>query len=113
MLPLYEADEETDAVVIIGELGGCMEEEVAEAIKQGLFTKPLVAFLAGRTAPEGKKMGHAGAIVTRGTGSVAAKVTALEKAGAYVAERPRLVGTLLAEALGHSSLSCEERKARS
>ncbi len=103
MLLRYEADEGTDAVVIIGELGGTMEEEVAEAIESGSFTKPLVAFLGGRTAPEGKKMGHAGAIVTGGTGSVEDKVAALEKAGALVAERPRLVGKLLARTLGETS----------
>ncbi len=105
MLPLYEADEATDAVVIIGELGGTMEEEVAEAIEAGSFAKPLVAFLGGRTAPKGKKMGHAGAIVTGGTGSVEDKVVALEKAGASVAERPRLVGELLAEVIGESKRS--------
>ncbi len=99
MLPDYQRDEETDAVVIIGELGGTMEEEVAEAISEGRFTKPLVAFLGGRTAPAGKRMGHAGAIVTGGTGSVKDKVAALEKAGALVAKRPRLVGKLLKEAL--------------
>ena len=99
MLPAYEADPETDAVVIIGELGGTMEEEVADAIEQGIFTKPLVAFLGGRTAPKGKRMGHAGAIATGGRGTVEGKVAALEKAGALVAERPRLVGDLLKQAL--------------
>lgn len=99
MLSDYQADDETEAVVIIGELGGTMEEEVAAEIKAGRFTKPLVAFLGGRTAPEGKKMGHAGAIVTGGTGSVVDKIAALEGAGARVAERPRLVGPLLREAL--------------
>lgn len=64
LLPLYEADPDTHAVVIIGELGGTMEEEVAEAMEAKAFTKPLVAFMGGRTAPEGKRMGHAGAIVT-------------------------------------------------
>jgi succinyl-CoA synthetase alpha subunit len=92
---LYEQDEETDAVVIIGELGGTMEEEVADAIKQGRFTKPLVAFLGGRTAPKGQKMGHAGAIVTGGKGSVEDKIEALTSVGALVAERPRLVGEYL------------------
>jgi succinyl-CoA synthetase alpha subunit len=101
MLPLYEKDEQTDAVVIIGELGGTMEEEAAAAIRDKIFTKPLVAFLGGRTAPEGKKMGHAGAIVTGGTGSVKDKIAALEGAGAFVAERPRLVGDLLKEALAN------------
>ncbi len=97
MLPFYEQDDETDAVVIIGELGGTMEEEVAEAIVNGTFTKPLVAFLGGRTAPKGQKMGHAGAIITAGKGSVEDKINALTSAGAKVAERPRLVGKLLKE----------------
>jgi succinyl-CoA synthetase alpha subunit len=100
MLPAYEADPGTDAVVIIGELGGTMEEEVADAIERGVFTKPLVAFLGGRTAPKGKRMGHAGAIATGGRGTVEGKVAALERAGALVAERPRLVGDLLKKALG-------------
>jgi succinyl-CoA synthetase alpha subunit len=98
-LPDYQADPETDAVVIIGELGGTMEEEAAEAKEAGLFTKPLVAFLGGRTAPAGKRMGHAGAIVSGGKGSVADKIAAFEKAGALVADRPRLVGDLLRQAL--------------
>jgi succinyl-CoA synthetase alpha subunit len=96
-LDLYEADDETDAVVIIGELGGTMEEEVAEAMNNKQFTKPLVAFLGGRTAPKGQKMGHAGAIVSGGKGSVEDKIEALTGAGALVAERPRLVGQLLEE----------------
>lgn len=96
-LDQYEADGETEGVVIVGELGGTMEEEVAQAIREGRFTKPLVAFIAGRTAPAGKRMGHAGAIVTGGTGTVAAKVEALTGAGAKVAERPSQVGRLLKE----------------
>jgi succinyl-CoA synthetase alpha subunit len=96
-LDQYEADSETEGVVIVGELGGTMEEEVAQAIREGRFTKPLVAFIAGRTAPAGKRMGHAGAIVTGGTGTVAAKVEALTGAGAKVAERPSQVGKLLKE----------------
>lgn len=99
-LPDYQADSQTDAIVIIGELGGTMEEEVAEAMEAGVFKKPLVAFLGGRTAPAGKRMGHAGAIVSGGKGSVADKIAALEKAGGLVADRPRLVGELLLEALG-------------
>lgn len=95
MLPYYEQDPQTAAVVIIGELGGTMEEEVAEAIEKGIFTKPLVAFLGGRTAPKGQKMGHAGAIITGGKGSVDDKIEALTKAGALVAERPSKVGELL------------------
>jgi len=97
MLPFYEADSETNAVVIIGELGGTMEEEVAEAIQNKTFTKPLVAFLGGRTAPKGQRMGHAGAIISGGKGSVDDKIKALTEVGALVAERPRMVGKLLVE----------------
>ena len=100
MLPDYQADSGTDAVVIIGELGGSMEEECAAAVADGSFTKPLVAFLGGRNAPKGKRMGHAGAIVTGGTGDVASKTAALRAVGARVAERPRQVGGLLKDALG-------------
>jgi succinyl-CoA synthetase alpha subunit len=95
MLPYYQQDEQTEAVVIIGELGGTMEEEVAEAMEKGIFTKPLVAFLGGRTAPKGPKMGHAGAIITGGKGAVEDKIEALTKAGALVADRPSKVGYLL------------------
>jgi succinyl-CoA synthetase alpha subunit len=98
LLPMYEKDPETKGVVIIGELGGTMEEEVAEAIEAKVFTKPLVAFIGGRTAPEGKRMGHAGAIVTGGRGSVVGKVKALEKAGALTAKKPSEVGLLLKQA---------------
>ena len=100
LLPLYEADADTKAMVIIGELGGTMEEEVAECMTAKRFTKPLVAFIGGRTAPEGKRMGHAGAIVTGGKGSVMDKVRALENAGAKVADRPGKVGVLLKEMTG-------------
>ena len=99
MLPYFEADSETDAVVIIGELGGSMEEECAQMKRDGLYTKPLVAFLGGRTAPEGKRMGHAGAIVSGGKGSVKDKIEAIESVGGKVAERPRFVGDLLKEVL--------------
>ena len=77
-----------------------MEEEVAEAMEAGIFTKPVVAFLGGRTAPKGKRMGHAGAIVSGGKGSVEGKIKALEKAGGLVADRPRKVGELLHKLLG-------------
>ena len=97
LLPLYEADPETEAVVMIGELGGTME---AEAIQAGIFTKPLIASLGGRTAPKGTKMGHAGAIISAGKGSVQDKIEALTAAGAAVADRPSAVGTLLRERLG-------------
>ncbi len=99
VLPLYEKDQKTQAVVIIGELGGSMEEEVAQAMEMGIFTKPVVAFLGGRTAPKGKRMGHAGAIITGGKGTVEGKIIALESAGAKVASRPSEVGTLLIQLL--------------
>lgn len=100
LLPLYEADPDTHAVVIIGELGGTMEEEVAEAMEAKAFTKPLVAFMGGRTAPEGKRMGHAGAIVTGGRGTVKGKTEAIVKAGGKVAKCPSEVGVLLKAFLG-------------
>lgn len=99
MLPEFQADNATDAVLVIGELGGTMEEEVAEAISKGQFTKPLVTFIAGRHAPAGKTMGHAGAIVSGGKGTVAAKREALTAVGASVADRPSQVGELLKAAL--------------
>ncbi len=99
LLPAFENDPDTDAVVVIGELGGTMEEEVAQAIADKTFTKPLVAFLSGRMAPKGAKMGHAGAIITGGRGSVDDKTKALEAVGAHVAMRPRDVGRLLHDAL--------------
>ena len=100
MLPLFEKDSETKAVVIIGELGGSMEEEVAESMASGKFSKPIVAFLGGRTAPQGKRMGHAGAIATGMSGTVEGKVKALEAVGAMVADRPSMVGKLLIKILG-------------
>ena len=80
--------EQGDPVVIIGELGGTMEEEVAEAMEAKAFTKPLVAFMGGRTAPEGKRMGHAGAIISGGKGTAAEKIAALESSGVKVSRSP-------------------------
>lgn len=101
-LPDFQADPGTDAVVIIGELGGTMEEEVAQAIRSGSFSKPLVAFIGGRTAPVGKRMGHAGAVSSGSSGSALDKARLLEGVGALVADRPAAVGPLLARALsGH------------
>jgi succinyl-CoA synthetase alpha subunit len=100
LLPDFQADPDTDAVVLIGEIGGTMEEEVAEEIASGRFSKPLVAFIGGRHAPPGKRMGHAGAIVSGGKGSALDKIAALLKAGAIAAETPSLVGACLRTALG-------------
>jgi len=95
VLRLFEKDDKTAAVVLVGEAGGTMEEEAAELIQKGGFTKPLVAFLAGRTAPPEKQMGHAGAIITGGKGSVEGKMQALQEAGAKVVMKPAEVGSIL------------------
>jgi len=87
VLELFEADPETQAIVLIGEIGGTDEEEAAEYISQQV-SKPVAAFIAGRTAPPGKRMGHAGAIISGGSGTAEDKITALEKAGIPVAARP-------------------------
>ena len=100
LLSLFQADEDTDAVLLIGEIGGSMEEEAADSLDSGAFAKPLVAFLAGRWAPEGVRMGHAGAIISGGSGSVAHKSERLRRAGAAVAERPGQVSGLLKEMMG-------------
>jgi len=98
-LEMLEKDPETKAVVMIGEIGGDMEERVAAMYREGRFTKPIVAYIAGRTAPPGKRMGHAGAIISMGTGAYQDKVNALRKAGIPVAEMPYDIPRLLKEVL--------------
>jgi succinyl-CoA synthetase alpha subunit len=95
-LDLFAKDDGTDAVVLIGEIGGSDEEEAAALIGNG-YPKRVVSFIAGRTAPPGKRMGHAGAIVTGGTGTAAEKIAAFEKVGVSVAETPAQIAGLLAE----------------
>ena len=92
LMELFSADAQTEAVLIIGEIGGTQEEEVAEMVKSGRFTKPVFAYVAGLTAPEGKRMGHAGAIVSGGKGTAAAKIAALEDAGIAVINDPSEIG---------------------
>jgi succinyl-CoA synthetase alpha subunit len=87
VVKLFEEDAHTKVITIIGEIGGTMEEEAAEYIKEHV-TKPVVAFIAGRTAPPEKRMGHAGAIIARGRGTAASKIQALKQAGVEVAETP-------------------------
>jgi len=99
VLKLFQRDKKTRAVVLVGEPGGTMEEEAADFIVQGGFTKPVVAFLAGRTAPPEKKMGHAGAIITGGKGTIQGKTEALEAAGVKVALKPAQVGEMVKEFL--------------
>jgi len=98
-LKLFEEDDGTEALVLIGEIGGDMEERAAEMIKRGEFTKPVVAYIAGRTAPPEKRMGHAGAIIMMGAGTYDGKVKALREAGALVAETPFDVPGLVKKAL--------------
>lgn len=98
-LRLFEADPQTEAVVLIGEIGGTDENQAATYIATSM-SKPVVGFIAGRTAPPGKRMGHAGAIISGGTGTAAEKMRALADAGVRVAELPSEVAALVAEVLG-------------
>jgi succinyl-CoA synthetase alpha subunit len=98
LLEMFEADEKTDAIILIGEIGGTDEEQAASYIERHV-TKPVVAFIAGQTAPPGKRMGHAGAIISGGEGTAASKVAALKEAGVAVADSPATIGETLAELL--------------
>ncbi|MDH5780941.1 MAG: succinate--CoA ligase subunit alpha [Candidatus Bathyarchaeota archaeon] len=100
VLRMFEADKRTEAVALIGEIGGNLEELAADFVSKEGYSKPVVAFVAGRTAPPGKRMGHAGAIITGGAGTAQSKIDAFRKAGIEVAEKPSDVATLLAEGLG-------------
>jgi len=97
-LPLFEKDPETDLLVLVGEIGGTAEEDAADHIRHH-FTKPVVAYVAGRSAPPGKRMGHAGAIIARGKGTAESKLAALRSAGATVATFPYEIPDLVAQAL--------------
>ncbi|MDR1285279.1 MAG: succinate--CoA ligase subunit alpha [Campylobacteraceae bacterium] len=100
LLTLFENDKETKAITLIGEIGGTLEIEAAEFIKANV-TKPVIAFIAGATAPKGKRMGHAGAIVNGGGGTAAEKMEALEKAGVHVVKTPAVIGKKVAEILNN------------
>src|SRR5688572_18760235 len=98
-LKLFAADPDTEAVILIGEIGGTAEQEAAAFIRQE-FRKPVVGFIAGQTAPPGRRMGHAGAIIAGGQGTAAEKMDALTKAGVRVAKSPADMGAAMKEVLG-------------
>ena len=98
LLELFEADDETESVLMIGEIGGTAEEEAAAYVKEHV-SKPVAAFIAGRTAPPGKRMGHAGAIISGGKGTAAEKVAALEAANIQVADSPADMGEAVQRAI--------------
>ncbi len=98
LLGMFEKDSETDAIVMIGEIGGDAEERAAEYIKASV-SKPVVGFIAGITAPPGRRMGHAGAIISGGKGTASEKMAAMEKAGIHVVRNPALIGQTVVEAL--------------
>ncbi len=99
VLSAFEADEQTEAIVMIGEIGGTDEEEAAEFIKNTV-TKPVVGFIAGTTAPPGKRMGHAGAIISGGQGTAESKIKALTEAGVHIAPTPADIGKTMKKILG-------------
>jgi succinyl-CoA synthetase alpha subunit len=98
VLELFEKDSRTTGVILIGEIGGSAEEQAAEFVREHM-TKPVVAFVAGQTAPPGKRMGHAGAIIAGGRGTAADKIKAFERAGIRVAKSPAELGSTMAAAL--------------
>jgi succinyl-CoA synthetase alpha subunit len=98
-LALFESDPETEAVVMIGEIGGTAEETAAQFVKERM-TKPVVGFIAGQTAPPGRRMGHAGAIIAGGKGTAAEKMEAMREAGIHVVESPADIGAKMKEVLG-------------
>ena len=99
VLKMFQDDPETDAVMMMGEIGGNAEEQAAAYKKSGAFTKPMAAFIAGQTAPPGKRMGHAGAIISGGSGKASDKIAALLEAGILVAKSPADMGVTLQQAL--------------
>ena len=98
LLKLFEADDDTEAIVMIGEIGGDLEIQAAKYIKENV-TKPVVAFIAGQTAPKGKRMGHAGAIIAGSKGTAKEKIEALEKANVKVAETAAMIGDTIKKVL--------------
>jgi succinyl-CoA synthetase alpha subunit len=100
-LALFEADGATEAIVLIGEIGGSAEEQAADWVRAHA-QKPVVSYIAGQTAPPGRRMGHAGAIVSGGRGTAAEKVRALREAGIHVVDSPAAIGATVGRVLGRS-----------
>ncbi len=99
MLEMFLADPETQSIIMIGEIGGSAEEDAAEFIRTNKIKKPMAGFIAGRTAPPGRRMGHAGAIISGGKGDAGSKVEAMKRAGIFVSDSPALLGETLLKAL--------------
>ncbi len=99
MLEMFLADDETKSIIMIGEIGGSAEEDAAEFIRTNKIKKPMAGFIAGRTAPPGRRMGHAGAIISGGKGDAGSKVEAMKRAGIFVSDSPALLGETLLKAL--------------
>lgn len=98
-LKLFEADAQTESIVMIGEIGGDAEEQAAAFAKENV-SKPIVSFIAGQTAPPGRRMGHAGAIISGGKGTAAEKMSALQEAGIHVVKTPAEIGEKMLEIIG-------------
>ena len=97
-LELFENDKDTHSIVMVGEIGGSAEEEAAEYISSNV-TKPVISYIAGLTAPKGKRMGHAGAVISGGSGDAKSKIRAMENAGVSVSPTPAMMGQTLLEIL--------------
>lgn len=109
IIKLFNEDKNTDAIVMIGEIGGSAEEEAAAYIKKNV-KKPVVGFIAGRTAPPGRRMGHAGAIISGGKGTAAEKMAAMKKAGIHVVESPAEIGITMKKAFDKTKIKVKKNK---
>lgn len=96
---MFQEDSETKVILLVGEIGGSQEEEVAELVKKGVVTKPVIAYIAGSTAPQGKRLGHAGALISGEKGTIASKLSAFDSSGIKVAKMPKEVVELVEKAL--------------